>query len=78
MTTITSLELYIKRPSAHVDTFLNMSIPSPIKRVVIPGTFHYLPLKQNDYANAKKWIIQKGHILNVAEYAMLPYDYVLS
>jgi hypothetical protein len=77
MTIITSLESYIKKPSVPVDTFLNMSIPIPIKRVVIPGTFHYLPLKQDDYANAKKWVIQKGHILNVGDYAMLPCDYIL-
>jgi len=77
MTITTALESYIKTPLVPVDTFLNIHIPIPIKRIVIPGTFHYLPLKENDYANAKKWVIQKGHILDMGDYAMLPYDYIL-
>jgi len=77
MTIITALEAYMKTPLVPVDTFLNIHIPIPIKRVVIPDTFHYLPLKYGDYANAKKWVIQKGHILDMGDYAMLPYDYIL-
>lgn len=72
MTFISSLTTYLKNPSVSIDTYMNLHIPVNIKRIVIPGTFHYLPIRQGDYANTKKWVIQEGHILNVGEYAMLP------
>ncbi|CAH69435.1 hypothetical protein [Deltalipothrixvirus pozzuoliense] len=75
------LELYLKGDiDMPIDTYQSRYTIA-FNKIVVPGTFHYLPSSPGDYANTKKWVVTSDDILsvNIANtwYSMLPCDYVL-